>query len=112
MKFYAELELYAGGPLDEARFDALADALYDLDASDPAIEDMDLTASLADRRAVLSMSVDADDPAQAGVKALSVIRAAIHAIGDATPGWGWETARSVMRIAPADVAERLFAATS
>jgi hypothetical protein len=89
------------GPLDDARFDALADALYDLDGSDPAIEDIDLTASLADRRAVVSMTVDADDPAQAGTKAFCTIRAAIHAIGDATVGWHGETARSVMRIGPA-----------
>jgi hypothetical protein len=51
---------------------------------------------------------DAADPAAAGTKAICAVRAALHAIGDATPGW--EAARSVMRVAPADAADRLFAA--
>jgi hypothetical protein len=107
MKFYVELQLQANTqPLPEDRFDALADALYDIDAGDPAVEDMDLTASLADSRAVVSMMVVADDPAEACVKALCAVRTAIHAIGDATPGW--ETESSVMRVAPADIAQRLF----
>ena len=87
MKFYAEIELDAAGPISEARFDALADALYDLDAGDSAVENADLGASLADGRATVSMTVDADDPAEAGTRALCAVRAAVHAIGDATPGW-------------------------
>jgi hypothetical protein len=106
VKFYTEIELDAAGPIPEARFDALADALYDLDANDPAIESADLGASLADGRATVTITVDADDPAEAGTKALCTVRAAIHAIGDATPGW--ETARGVMRVAPADVSDRLY----
>jgi hypothetical protein len=107
VKFYTEMELQAvGGPLDDTRFDALADALYDLDTADPVVTDTDLTASLADRRVIVSMVVDADDPADAATKALCAVRTAIHAIGDATPGW--ETANGVMRIAPAEESERLF----
>jgi len=109
MKFYAEFELDAAGPIPEGMFDALADALYDLEAGDEAIEDADLGASLADGRATVTMTVDAGDPAQAGTKALATVRAAIHAIGGATPGW--ETDRGVMRVAPADAAGRLFAST-
>jgi len=106
VKFYAELQLLGSGPLDEARFDALADALYDLDASDPEIEDMDVTASLAERRVTVSMTADTADPAAAGTKILSTLRAAIHAIGDRSTGW--EAAHSVMRVAPADEADRLL----
>ena len=68
MKFYAEFELDAAGPIPEGMFDALADALYDLEAGDEAIEDADLGASLADGRATVTMTVDAGDPAQAGTK--------------------------------------------
>ncbi len=106
MKFYAEFELDAAGPIPEEMFDALADALYDLEAGDEDIEDTDLGASLADGRATVTMTVDAGDPALAGTKALAAVRAAIHAIGGATPGW--ETDRGVMRVAPADAADRLF----
>lgn len=107
MKFYTEMELRASGAIDDARFDALADALYELDEADPAVCDTDLTARLADGRVTAAMVVDADDPADAATKALCAVRTAIHTIGDATPGW--ETATGVMRIAPADETSRLFA---
>lgn len=108
MKFYTEMELRAvNGTIDDARFDALADALYELDESDSNVTDADLTARLADGRVTASMVVEADDPAAAATKALCVVRTAIHTIGDATPGW--ETATGVMRIAPADETDRLFA---
>lgn len=107
MKFYAEVELDAGRPISEKKFDALADALYDLDTGDPEITDVDLGAALAEGRATVSMAIDANDPAAAATKALCTVRAALHAIGDPTPGW--EAARSIMRVAPADAADRLFA---
>lgn len=53
------------------------------------------------------MLVEADDPADAMVKALCFLRSAIHSIGDATPGW--ETQRAIMHVAPADATERLLA---
>lgn len=106
MKFYTEMEVRADGEIPDEHFDALADALYDLDAGDPAVADTDITACLADSRVTVSMVVDAEDPADAATKALCAVRAAIHAIGDATPGW--ETAKGVMRIAPAEESERLF----
>jgi hypothetical protein len=55
------------------------------------------------------MIVDAEDPAVAMVKALATLRAAIHALGDATPGW--ETATAVMHVAPANAADRLLTIT-
>lgn len=100
MKFHVELGLTADKAIDEARFDALADAVYELDVSDPDLSDTDLGASLDERWATVSMTVDAADQAEAGTKALCAARAAIHAIGDGTPRW--ETARGTMLVAPAE----------
>ena len=50
--------------------------------------------------------VDAADPAAAMVKALSTLRAAIHAVGEAATGW--ETTWAVMHVAPAGAPERLL----
>jgi hypothetical protein len=46
--------------------------------------------------------VDAQDPAVAMAKALATLRAAIHMIGPATPGWMTTTA--VIRVASANAA--------
>jgi hypothetical protein len=107
VKFYAEVELNGQGPISEKRFTMLADALYDLDGSDPDISDTDLGAALTESRATATMTVEAADPAAAGTKALCTVRAAVHAIGDFTPGW--EETRTVLRVAPADASDRLFA---
>jgi hypothetical protein len=85
------------------------EALLDLEAVDDAITDPDLAADLSTGRVDIQMIIDAADPAEAMVKALATVRAAIHAIGDATPGW--ETATAVMHVAPANAADRLLAAT-
>jgi hypothetical protein len=83
------------------------DALLGLEEADSAITDPDLAADLADGCVDVQMTVDAEDPAAAIVKALATLRSAIHVIGDATPGW--ETATAIMHVAPADAAERLLA---
>jgi hypothetical protein len=85
------------------------DALLDLEDADPAITDPDLAANVEIGCVDVQMTVDAEDPAAAMVKALATLRSAIHAIGDATPGW--ETATATMHVAPADAAERLLSAT-
>jgi hypothetical protein len=108
MKFRIALELRASGPIGEARFDALADALYDLDDTDPDITDTDLGASLAEGNATVSMTVAADNLPAAATKVLCAARAAIHAIGDATPRWEAPD-HGPMHIVPVDAADRLFA---
>ena len=89
-----------------SRLEPLMDALLDLEEADAAVEDPDIAADFSNGHVDVQMIIDADDPAQAMVKALATLRAAIHAIGDATPGW--ETASAVMHVAPADAGDRLL----
>jgi hypothetical protein len=88
------------------RLGPLMEALLDLEDADSAISDPDLATDLSSGLVDVQMIVDADDPAVAMVKALATLRAAIHAIGDATPGW--ETTSAVMHAAPADEAAQLL----
>jgi len=92
--------------LTDARLDALMEALLDVERGDSQISDPDVAARIAEGTADIQMLVEADDPAEAATKALCAVRTAIHATGDATPGW--ETAHGVMRIAPSDASDRLF----
>lgn len=110
MKYLTIQEIQCVGPDScDQRLYPLMEALLDLEAVDAAITDPDLAADLSSGRVDVQMIVDADDPAVAMVKALATLRAAIHAIGDATPGW--ETTTAVMHVAPAHAADRLLAAT-
>ena len=93
----------------EPRLEPLMDALLDLEGADAAIEDPDIAADVSTGCVDVQMIIEADDPASAMVKAFATLRAAIHAIGDATPGW--ETSSAVMHVAPADAADRLLAST-
>ena len=95
-----------GAPAFGARLDALMEALLSLEAADNAIEDPDLIADLTSCSVDVEMMVEAADPAAAMVKALATLRAAIHAIGDATPGW--ETTLAVMHVTPAEAPEQLL----
>jgi hypothetical protein len=110
MKYLTIQEIHCVGP-DSCgqRVDPLMEALLDLEAVDDAITDPDLAADLSTGRVDIQMIVDAGDPAEAMVKALAAVRAAIHAIGDATPGW--ETTTAVMHVAPANAADRLLTIT-
>lgn len=107
MKYLTVQEVSCIGP-DSCgpRLDPLMEALLDLEAAGDGITDPDLAADLSTGCVDVQMTVDADDPASAMVKALAALRSAIHAIGDATPGW--ETATAVMHVAPADAADRLL----
>jgi len=108
MKYLTVQEVLCVGDLSDfdARLGDLMNALIDLEDQDSSIEDPDLAAHLAEGRVDVQMTVEAEDPAEAMVKALCALRAAIHAIGDATPGW--ETSRAVMHVAPAEDSDRLF----
>lgn len=98
---------YRGDELSQDRLDKLMNALLDVENGDDGITDPDLAAALSTGEVDVQMTVEATDPAEAATKALCAVRTAIHAIGDATPGW--ETSHGVMRIAPIEVSDRLFA---
>jgi hypothetical protein len=107
VKYLTVQEITCAGPSTfGARLDPLMEALLRLEAADGAIEDPDLVGDLSTCCVEIQMTVDAADPAAAMVKALATLRAAIHAIGDAAAGW--ETARAVMHVAPAETPERLL----
>jgi hypothetical protein len=109
MKYLTIQAIQCVGPDScEQRIDPLMKALLDLEAADDSITDPDLAADLSTGCVDIQMFVDAADPATAMVKALATLRAAIHAIDDATPGG--ETTTAVMHVAPAHVADRLLAA--
>jgi len=74
---------------------------------DDTITDADIAGTLSTGDVDVQMIVKALDPAEAAAKALGAVRAAVHAVGDATPGW--ETAGGMMRIAPAEASERRYA---
>jgi hypothetical protein len=100
-------EISYGGHLSDARLTKLTDALLDVENGDEAIMNADIAGKLSTGDVDVQMIVKARDPAEAATKALGAVRAAVHAVGDATTGW--ETAGGMMRIAPAEASERRFA---
>lgn len=107
MKYLTVLEVTCvGGKACETRLEPLMDALLDLEEADRTIEDPDLAANLESGCVDVQMIVDAADPGAAMATAFTTLRAAIHAIGDATPGW--ETATAVGHVAPVAAADRLL----
>lgn len=102
MKWQTEMQLRGSSLLDDRRFDALADALAELDDADTAVEDTDLTASLAEGWVIVAMVVTADDPADAIRKTVATVQAAIQKIGEATPGWERLTDLAPLAVRPAD----------
>lgn len=100
-------EISYGGNLSDARLTKLTDALLDVANGDDTITDADIAGTLSTGDVDVQMIVKALDPAEAAAKALGAVRAAVHAVGDATPGW--ETAGGMMRIAPAEASERRYA---
>ncbi|GGK61036.1 hypothetical protein Sme01_02650 [Sphaerisporangium melleum] len=109
MKFRAEMGIAFEGDLAllEPHLDDLMEQLLAIEDADKAVEDPDITASLASGEAMISMFLDVADLPEAAQKLVAVVRSAIHAIGDGTPGWD-ELARAVheqcMAVRPADQA--------
>ncbi len=106
MKYLTIQEVACGEPeVFPGRLDDLMEQLLSLENADSAVEDPDLAADLSTGCVDVQMIIEAPDPAEAMVKAFATLRAAIHAMGDATPGW--ETANTIMHAAPVDAADRL-----
>ena len=101
MKFYGEMRVQGGGPLDGARFDALAYALAEIEETDPAIEDVDLTSSLAQGWVTASMTITQENLELAVAKLIATVRAAIYPNGDPTGGWQFLTETAGLSVHPA-----------
>ncbi len=101
MKFYGEMRVQGGGPLDGARFDALAYALAEIEETDPAIEDVDLTSSLAQGWVTASMTITQENLELAVAKLIATVRAAIYPNGDHTGGWQFLTETAGLSVHPA-----------
>jgi hypothetical protein len=88
MKWYTEVKMSLHGvPVDDDRFAALADALYDVEAQTPDVHDADLGAGLADGWLAASMLTEAADQEAAVRKAIAAVRAAIRRVGGGMPDW-------------------------
>jgi hypothetical protein len=75
------------GELTDERLCKLMDALLDIAKADPRLADPDIAASMARGVADVQMTVAADGLIDAASQADCALRSALHAIGDATPGW-------------------------
>jgi hypothetical protein len=101
MKFYGEMRVQGGGPLDGSRFDALAYALAEIEATDPAIEGVDLTSSLSQGWVTASMTISHENLELAVAKLISTVRTAIYPNGDHAGGWQFLTETAGLSVHPA-----------
>lgn len=85
MRFQSEQSIVFLGDLSD--FDARTDRLMDALEGLGGVADPDLAVNLRTGEVDVTLIVEADDYPSAANKAMSDLRTAIHAIGDATPGW-------------------------
>lgn len=71
----------------EQIFDAVTEALFDVESSNSTLHDADVSASLENRNISLAIVGTGESIEAASENASSAIRAAIHKSGGATPGW-------------------------
>jgi len=100
MKFHGEMRVQGGGPLDGSRFDALAYALAEIEETDPAIEGVDLTSSLAQGWVTASMTISEENLELAVAKLIAAVRAAIYPNGDHAGGWQFLTETAGLSVHP------------
>ena len=101
MRFYGEMRVQGSGPLDGARFDALAYALAEIEETDPGVSEVDLTASLAHGSITASMVIDQDSLELAVAKLMATVRTAIYPNGDTLGGWKFLTETAGLTVQPA-----------
>lgn len=101
MRFYGEMRVQGSGPLDGARFDALAYALAEIEETDPAVDEVDLTASLAAGWITASMVIDQETLELAVAKLMATVRTAIYPNGDTLGGWKFLTETAGLTVQPA-----------
>lgn len=71
----------------EQHLDDITNALVEIEEGDPLLSDADVSATITERLAEFSITVDCADLNDAALRGLSAIRAAIHAANGHTPGW-------------------------
>ena len=98
---------FVGSAFCGACLGPLMEALLSAEDASPAISDPDVTADISSGDVEVRMTVVADDPVAAMSTAIATLREAVSATGDAP---AWETATSVMHVAPADAADSLLVA--
>ncbi len=101
MKFDREMRVQGSGPLDGARFDALAYALAEIEQRDPAVAEVDLTASLAQGWVTASMIIDQENLERAVAKLIATVRTAIYPNGDIAGSWKFLAETADLSIRPA-----------
>jgi hypothetical protein len=101
MKFFGEMRVQGSGPLDGARFDSLAYALAAIEDTDPTVQEVDLTASLAQGWVTASMIIEQDNLELAVGKLIATVRAAIYPNGDSSGGWKFLTEAAGLSVQPA-----------
>jgi hypothetical protein len=101
MRFYGEMRVQGSGPLDGARFDALAYALAEIEETDPAVDEVDLTASLSQGWITASMVIDQESLELAVAKLMTTVRTAIYPNGDTLGGWKFLTETAGLTVQPA-----------
>ena len=101
MRFYGEMRVQGSGPLDGARFDALAYALAEIEETDPSVSAVDLTASLAQGWITASMVIDQESLELAVAKLMATVRTAIYPNGDTLGGWKFLTETAGLTVQPA-----------
>jgi hypothetical protein len=101
MRFYGEMRVQGSGPLDGARFDALAYALAEIEETDSAVDEVDLTASLAQGWITVSMIIDQESLEVAVAKLMATVRTAIYPNGDTLGGWKFLTETAGLSVQPA-----------
>jgi hypothetical protein len=86
-----ELELHSVAPVTpesfQLRAETLIEELMSIEVRDDEISDSSIAGDAGSGAITIELLVFTEDPLHAIMKALTTIRAAIHAAGDATPGW-------------------------
>ncbi len=101
MKFYGEMRVQGSGPWMATRFDALAYALAEIEQTDPAVAEVDLTASLAQGWVTASMIIDQENLERAVAKLIATVRTAIYPNGDIAGSWKFLAETADLSIRPA-----------
>lgn len=63
------------------------DELASIEEADDMITDVEMSGDLDEHEITFEMVILTTDPLEANIKAMTAVRSALHAAGEATPGW-------------------------